>query len=162
MAKWDRRASDRELPPRDSRACRCLRRAPSRPAGRKLHHLFPMKPPIAGSRRHCSRAPLSPSSNGCGASSVRINNDEGTHAGSAWTSSSRFRRSICVVFLTEWRDDYNQVRPQSSLGPSVPDPASDLPVDPGPDRHGIPTGRRVVSTPVLGGLHHDYRFDCAA
>ena len=94
---------------------------------RKLHHLFPMKPPIAGSRRHCSRAPLSPSSNGCGASSVRINNDEGTHAGSAWTSSSRFRRSICVVFLTEWRDDYNQVRPQSSLGPSVPDPASDLP-----------------------------------
>jgi len=64
--------------------------------------------------------------------------------------------------LRSWVTYYNQMGPHSSLGPNVPDPASALPVDPGPDRHKIPTGRRVVSTPVLGGLHHDYRFDTAA
>jgi transposase InsO family protein len=64
--------------------------------------------------------------------------------------------------LLEWRDYYNRARPHSSLGPSVPEPMSDLPVDPGPDRHQIPTGRRVVSTTVLGGLHHDYQIDTAA
>ena len=63
--------------------------------------------------------------------------------------------------LQSWVTFYNRVRPHSSLGPSVPDP-SDLPVDPGRDRHGIPTDRRVVSTSVLGGLHHDYRLDLAA
>lgn len=64
--------------------------------------------------------------------------------------------------LQSWVTFYNRARPHSSLGPSVPEPASDLPVDPGRDRHGIPTGRRVVSMPVLGGLHHDYRLDLAA
>ena len=64
--------------------------------------------------------------------------------------------------LQSWVFYYNQMRPHSSLGPNVPESACDLPVDPGPDGHGIPTGRRVVSTPVLGGLHHDYRFDTAA
>jgi putative transposase len=64
--------------------------------------------------------------------------------------------------LRSWVTYYNHMRPHSSLGPNVPEPAGDLPVAPGPDRHGIPTGRRVVSTPVLGGLHHDYRFDRAA
>ncbi len=63
--------------------------------------------------------------------------------------------------LRSWVTYYNRARPHSSLGPNVPDPTSDLPVDP-PDRHHIPLGRRVVSTPVLGGLHHDYRFDTAA
>ena len=29
--------------------------------------------------------------------------------------------------LAEWRDYYNQARPHSSLGPNVPEPASDLP-----------------------------------
>lgn len=64
--------------------------------------------------------------------------------------------------LQSWVAFYNGARPHSSLGPSVPDPAADLPVDPDVDRHGIPTDRRVVSTPVLGGLHHDYRFGRAA
>ncbi len=63
--------------------------------------------------------------------------------------------------LRSWVTYYNRARPHSSLGPNVPDPAGDLPVDPGPDRHHIPLGRRVVSTPVLGGLHHDYRADAA-
>ena len=40
-------------------------------------------------------------------------------------SESHLRR---VLF--EWRDYYNRARPPSSLGPSVPEPTSDVPVDP--------------------------------
>ena len=65
--------------------------------------------------------------------------------------------------LAEWRDYYNQARPHSSLGPNVPEPAaSDLPVDLASPRHSIPTGFRVVSLPILGSLHHDYRLARAA
>ena len=64
--------------------------------------------------------------------------------------------------LAEWHDYYNGARPHSSLVPNVPEPASGLPVDPGSPRHSIPTGFRVGSTPVLGGLHHDYRLARAA
>jgi len=28
-----------------------------------------------------------------------------------------------------------------------------------PHRHAVPTGARLVSTPVLNGLHHEYRFE---
>ncbi len=64
--------------------------------------------------------------------------------------------------LFEWRDYYNQARPHSSLGPNVPETKSDLPVDPASPRHSIPTGFRVVSLPILGALHHDYRLARAA
>ncbi len=50
--------------------------------------------------------------------------------------------------LWEWRDSYNHARPHSSLGPNVPEPAGDLPVDPASPRHSIPTGFRVVSLPI--------------
>jgi len=30
------------------------------------------------------------------------------------------------------------------------------------DRHRLPVGHRVVSTSVLGGLHHEYRLERAA
>ena len=81
---------------------------------------------------------------------------------------TRGQACLCVsephlrYILRSWVTYYNKARRHSSLGPNVPDPASDLPVDPEPDRHHIPLGRRVVSTPVLGDLHHDYRFDTAA
>jgi len=39
--------------------------------------------------------------------------------------------------LESWVTYYNQMRPHSSLGPSIPGSASDLPVDPGSDRHRI-------------------------
>ena len=60
--------------------------------------------------------------------------------------------------LTEWRDYYNRARLHSFLGPNVPEPVADLSLDPGRHRHRIPSGWRLVSTPVLGGLHHDYRL----
>lgn len=64
--------------------------------------------------------------------------------------------------LREWRNYYNRARPHSSLGPNVPEPVGDLPVAPASPRHSIPTGLRVVSTPTLGALHHDYRLARAA
>ena len=65
--------------------------------------------------------------------------------------------------LAEWRDYYNQARPHSSLGPNVPEPvASDLTVEPASPRHSIPSEFRIVSSPILGALHHDYRLARAA
>jgi transposase InsO family protein len=64
--------------------------------------------------------------------------------------------------LREWVAYFNRARPHSSLGPNVPDPSSNLPVEPARHRHRIPSGLGVVSEPILGGLHHDYRLARAA
>jgi putative transposase len=59
--------------------------------------------------------------------------------------------------LTSWMSHYNRGRPHSRLGPGIPDPRSgDLRVK--PCGHRIPLGHRVVATPILGGLHHEYRL----
>jgi hypothetical protein len=57
----------------------------------------------------------------------------------------------CVVDL------YNQGRPHANLGPGIPDPS--------PERNQlVSTGHRlaehteVIATPILGGLHHEYRL----
>jgi transposase InsO family protein len=60
--------------------------------------------------------------------------------------------------LKEWVGHYNQDRPHMSLGPGIPMPIRTLPVSRQAHRHPIPAGQRVVARPVLGGLHHDYRF----
>lgn len=64
--------------------------------------------------------------------------------------------------LEEYVTYYNHHRPHSSLGPGIPHPAEGLPVGPQADRHRLPDGTKVVSTPVLGGLHHTYRLEKAA
>src|SRR5258708_11926443 len=59
--------------------------------------------------------------------------------------------------LKEGVAHYNRGRPDSSLGPGIPEPSG-----------GIPAlqisgyrmcNRRVVRSPVLGGLHHEYRLE---
>jgi putative transposase len=59
--------------------------------------------------------------------------------------------------LAEWVSHSNRGRPHASLGPGIPDPAGDS-LAPSPAGHRIRDGHRVVATPVLGGLHHEYRL----
>ncbi len=53
---------------------------------------------------------------------------------------------------------YNRGRPHSALGPGIPEPPQTA-VPAGPHRHELPQGYSVASTPVLGGLHHEYRLE---
>jgi transposase InsO family protein len=62
--------------------------------------------------------------------------------------------------LADWVRHYNRGRPHAALGPGIPDP-SGLTV-PQPVGHQIPSGQRVVATPILGGLHHEYRLESVA
>jgi transposase InsO family protein len=57
-----------------------------------------------------------------------------------------------------WVAHYNRGRPHSRLGPGIPDPPIELPVTPHKHRHRIPSHRKVVARPILGGLHHEYRL----
>jgi putative transposase len=62
--------------------------------------------------------------------------------------------------LAEWVPHYNRGRPHASLGPGIPDrPSSVAPPSTG---HRLPPGHRVAATPILGGLHHEYRLEAAA
>src|SRR5262249_22599489 len=63
------------------------------------------------------------------------------------------------AMLREWITHYNRGRPHSSLGPGFPDPPPDRRV--ASNGHQLPTGYRVVATPILAGLHHDYRLEAA-
>jgi hypothetical protein len=53
---------------------------------------------------------------------------------------------------------YNRGRPHSALGHGNPEPPQDKVPDRG-HRHRLPAGYRVKSTPVLGGLHHEYTLE---
>ena len=63
------------------------------------------------------------------------------------------------AILREWIIHYNRGRPHSSLGPGLPDPPDRVVVSNG---HQLPDGHRVVATPILGGLHHEYDLEAAA
>jgi putative transposase len=58
--------------------------------------------------------------------------------------------------LQQWVRHYNTGRPHMSLGPSIPQPPSSLPVPRQTHRHRLPKHLQVVARPVLGGLHHEY------
>jgi putative transposase len=57
--------------------------------------------------------------------------------------------------LKTWINHYNGARPHSSLGPGIPEPSSAR-VELQAKRHQLPENYRVLVTPVLGGLHHEY------
>jgi transposase InsO family protein len=59
--------------------------------------------------------------------------------------------------VKEWAFHYNRGRPHSSLGPGIPEPSQE-PVPASDHRHKLPVGYRLTKTPVLGGLHHEYRL----
>jgi putative transposase len=64
------------------------------------------------------------------------------------------------AILREWISHYNRGRPHSSLGPGLPDPPPDRVV--ASTGHQLFDGHRVVATPILAGLHHEYRLEAAA
>jgi putative transposase len=59
--------------------------------------------------------------------------------------------------VKEWGFHYNRGRPHSSLGPGIPEPSQEA-VPASDHRHKLSAGYRVGKTPVLGGLHHEYRL----
>ena len=62
------------------------------------------------------------------------------------------------AILKEYVSHYNRGRPHTALGPGIPEPSqAKLPA--GPHRHKLPSGQRVSSKPVLGGLHHEYGLE---
>ena len=61
--------------------------------------------------------------------------------------------------LHEWATHYNEGRPHMSLGPGIPEPPSSLLALRQEHRHRLATHLCVVSNPILGGLHHDYRLE---
>jgi putative transposase len=64
--------------------------------------------------------------------------------------------------LAEWVRHYNQGRPHSSLGPGIPESSEGTlsAVCLGTRRQNFSaTGRHVVSRSILGGLHHEYRWE---
>jgi integrase len=70
-------------------------------------------------------------------------------------------RAILAVLLgcgCEFVRHYNRGRPHSSLGPGIPEP-SQVKVSAAAHRHKLTTGFRVKSTPVIGGLHHEYSLE---
>ena len=68
--------------------------------------------------------------------------------------NERHLRKIACEFVQH----YNRGRPHSSLGPGIPEPPQ-AKVPASVHRHQLPTDTRVVSKPVLGGLHHEYRLE---
>jgi putative transposase len=61
--------------------------------------------------------------------------------------------------LAEWVRYYNAGRPHMALGPGIPQPPPYLPAPRQRHRHRLPAHLRVVTRPILGGLHHEYRLE---
>jgi len=61
------------------------------------------------------------------------------------------------TILKEWTSHYNASRPHMSLGPGIPAPRvhrAELQME----RHCIPKDLRIVATPILSGIHHEYQL----
>ncbi len=60
--------------------------------------------------------------------------------------------------LKEWVAHYNRGRPHSSLGPGIPESGSDHQQAEWCG-HDVPIDGQVVAKTILGGLHHEYRWE---
>jgi transposase InsO family protein len=69
--------------------------------------------------------------------------------------SERHVRAI----LREWVRHYNRGRPHASLGPGIPAGSVVAAVGSESDGRSIPAGCQVAPTPILSGLHHEYRLE---
>jgi putative transposase len=58
--------------------------------------------------------------------------------------------------LQEWVLHYNHGRPHMALGPGMPQPQASLPAPLRAHRHRLPERLRIVTRPILSGLHHEY------
>jgi hypothetical protein len=68
--------------------------------------------------------------------------------------NERHLRKVTAEFVRH----YNRGRPHSAFGPGIPEPLqANAPAN--ARRHELPAGHRVVSKPVLDGLHHEYRLE---
>ena len=61
--------------------------------------------------------------------------------------------------VAEWVQHYNAGRPHMSLGPGIPQPFVALPVPLQAHRHRISAHLHVMTRPILGSLHHEYRLE---
>jgi hypothetical protein len=61
------------------------------------------------------------------------------------------------AILREWVTHYNRGRPHASVGPGIPSVVPAVVSQ----SHGrsVPPGCRVAATPILSGLHHEYRLE---
>jgi len=64
------------------------------------------------------------------------------------------------AILREWVSHYNKGRPHSSLGPGIPDRRTAPPRR--EHRHRLEATERVISSAILGGLHHEYGLERTA
>jgi len=70
-----------------------------------------------------------------------------------------WRQALVIVqpaTLLRWHRQRG--RPHISLGPGIPQPPPHLPVPLHVHRHQLPNHLWVVTQPILGGLHHEYRL----
>jgi transposase InsO family protein len=61
--------------------------------------------------------------------------------------------------LQAWVRHSNAGRPHMALGPGIPQPPPCLPAPLQIHRHRHPAHLHVVTRPILGGLHHEYRLE---
>ena len=57
--------------------------------------------------------------------------------------------------LETWTQHYNRGRPHMSLGPGIPDPPA-VTLTKSASRHRLGEAYTVRTSPILGGLHHEY------
>jgi len=71
-------------------------------------------------------------------------------------SESHLRRTMKL-----WVTHYNRSRPHSAIGPDIPSRITKPSASAVRLHRNIKSNDRIIATPILGGLHHDYRIMAA-